>query len=61
MYEYLVLYYGDPYVIAATETDALKAILEDIKIHKTKREDYTIQALKYYRNEEFENFGVRRD
>lgn len=61
MYEYLILYFNEPIGIAATERGALKAILEDIKLHKTKREDYEIVALKYYQDEELESFGVRRD
>lgn len=54
-YKYLIQYFDEPIAIADDDTSALRAIYEDIKFHKTKREDYNIVALRYYHENKNEN------
>lgn len=54
-YKYLIQYLNEPIAVADDDTSALKAIYEDIKFHKTKREDYNIVALRYYQEDKNEN------
>lgn len=54
-YRYLIQYLNEPIAIADDDISALKAIYEDIKFHKTKREDYNIVALRYYHENKNEN------
>ena len=51
-YKYLIQYLNEPIAVADDDTSALKAIYEDIKFHKTKKEDYNIVGLKYYKEEQ---------
>lgn len=51
-YKYLIQYFNEPIAVADDDTSALKVIYEDIKFHKTKREDYNIVGLKYYKEEQ---------
>lgn len=54
-YKYLITYFNEPIAIADTETQALTAIREDIRQHRTNRQDYDFVALRYYHENKNEN------
>ena len=54
-YRYLITYFNEPIAIADTHIQALTAIRDDIRLHKTNRQDYDYVALRYYHENKNEN------